>query len=263
VTTIGSRDVSSSVTVIGTLSNWVVETILVGDIPQAIAITPDGAYAYVAMFLSNSLWVINTGSNQVVGQPIPVGGAAEGIAVISHPNVIINFGPVFWTAGSIYALPGIPITFAAPVDDPSLVASVTWDFYGDGTVVDTTPTLTTEFAYTRAGTFTPTVTVALADGSEASATTTMRVQSLPDAVSTAVSLVDWLALPAGHTNSLISKLTAATTAIARGALHAACNELQAFENEVRALVRAGHVDDASATPRLGQAEAIQFSLGCS
>jgi hypothetical protein len=141
-------------------------------------------------------------------------------------------------------------------DNPSQVASVTWDFYGDGTVVTTTPTTSTAFTYTRAGTFHPTVTVLLSDGSRASRTITLRVQSPTEAMATTVTLVDWLDLSPGLTISLVSKLTAASDATTEGNGQAACGEMQAFENELHALVRSGQLDEADAAPRLDEAAAI-------
>jgi hypothetical protein len=100
VTSNSDFDIPDSVLVIDTTSNQVVKTIPMG--PQSvlgpIAIAPDGVHAYVGMEISRSLSVINTGSNQVVGEPIPVGDFMGG-AVISHRNFIINFGPVFWAPG--------------------------------------------------------------------------------------------------------------------------------------------------------------------
>jgi YVTN family beta-propeller protein len=257
-----TNNFSDSVLVIDTATNQVVgDPIPVGRAPDGIAITPDGAYAYVTNWASNNVSLINTRSNEAVGEPIPVGNQPTRISSTSHLNAIINFGPTFWTPGSIYPLTRLPTTFTAAVDEASLVASVTWDFYGDGTVVATTSTLSTQYTYTRAGTFTPQVTVALTDGSQAAATTTLLVQSPAEALATAVSLVDWLALPTGPTTSLVSKLTAAQAAITRGNQKAACQQLQAFEDEVQALVKGGQLDQASATPRLSQAQAIQVSPG--
>ncbi len=36
-----------------------------------------------------------------------------------------------------------------------------------------------------------------------------------------------------------------------------------LENDVHALLRGGRLDEASAAPRLGEAQAIRLSLGCS
>jgi YVTN family beta-propeller protein len=254
-----------SISVIDTASNQVT-TVTPGPpsdgLPFAIAIDQDGGFAYVANLAANSMSVINIGSNQVVGQPIPVGNEPLSIGITRHPNVILNVFAV-WSGKTVFNLAGLLTTFTAPVDDPSQVASVTWDFYGDGTVVTTTPTTSTAFTYTRAGTFRPTVTVLLSDGSRASITITLRVQSPTEAMATTVTLVDWLELSSGLTNSLVSELTAASDADARGDVLAACGDMQAFENELHALVRARQLDEMDAAPRLDEAAAIRVSLKCS
>jgi YVTN family beta-propeller protein len=251
-----------SVSVIDTGSNQVVgNPIHVGRAPAGIAIAPDGTYAYVTTTIGVDL--INTGINQVVGQPIPVSPPPSVIATISHLKHITYVAATHWAPGSIYLLIRLPLTLTTAVDDATLVAAVTWDFYGDGSVVTTTTTLSTPFTYTRAGTFTPQVTVALTDGSYAPVATTLRVQSPTEGIDTLHALVDWLALDAGRTTSLVSKLTAAQDAITRGNAYAACTQLQAFEHDVEALVYSGHLAQESAALRLSQARAIQVSLGCS
>jgi YVTN family beta-propeller protein len=60
--------------VIATATNTVVATIPVGrDDPNGIAVTPDGAHAYVTNVIDSTVSVIATASNTVVGSPIPVG----------------------------------------------------------------------------------------------------------------------------------------------------------------------------------------------
>jgi YVTN family beta-propeller protein len=261
---------SNNVSVIRTADNQVVGDAIPVQLPQAIAIAPDGTYAYVASlgFIDNpnKVVLINTTSNRVEGQPIAVGVGPRAIATFSYPKHIIWFRFEIVkeiTFIPIYPLMSLPGSFTMAVTDAALVATVTWDFYGDGSVVATTATLSTPFTYTRAGTFTPRVTVALTDGSHATATTTLRVQSPTEGIDTLHALVDWLELDAGRTTSLVSKLTAAQDAITRGNEQAACNQVQAFEHEVEALVHSGHLDQESAAPRLSQAQAIQGSLGCS
>lgn len=53
----------------------------VGFAPHGIAITPDGSRAYVTNFASNTVFVIATASNTVVGSPIPVGSFPYGFAI--------------------------------------------------------------------------------------------------------------------------------------------------------------------------------------
>jgi YVTN family beta-propeller protein len=230
--------------------------------PAGIAIDQDGTFAYVSNAALDSVSVINTGSNTVVGDPIRVGRDPVAIAILRHSN-FINPLTAVWKGGSVFNMQGLLTTFTAPVDNPSLVASVTWDFYGDDSVVQTTATTSTQFTYTRAGLFRPTVTVTLTDGTRASAITTMRVQSPAEAIATTVSLVNWLDLPAGATTSLVVQLDGASDAVTRGNIYAACGELHAFENEVQALVQSSRLDQSGAAPRLGEAQAIRFSLGCS
>lgn len=244
-----------------------VTSIPVGRLPSAIAIERDGGIlGYVANTLSDTMSVFNTQSNQSVGQPVPVGHLPQNLAILSHPDPIINFNITFNAVakfGSLFNLVGLLSTLSAPVDDPTAVASVTWDFYGDASVVTTTQTLETQFTYTQAGDFTPRVTVLFTDGTQASRTTTLHVQSTAEAIGTTESLVGWLALSDELTNSLNSKLDAAVGSATRGNQTAACGQIKAFENELQALVMNGAVDGAASSPTFGQAEALRVSLGCS
>jgi len=78
----------SSVSVISTANNKIIEKINVGRNPSAVAVSPNGLYAYVACdrYYSNyamhngSVSVINTTSNKVA-KTIPIGYNANGVAV--------------------------------------------------------------------------------------------------------------------------------------------------------------------------------------
>jgi PKD repeat protein len=157
---------------------------------------------------------------------------------------------------------GVPVAFAVTVADPTKVHSVEWDFDGNGTVDQTTSTFTTQFTYTTAGTFNPMVTVVDTDGGDASATTTVTVQSPVDAISTAITLVQALPLNAGNQNSLIAKLNAASTNISHGDLPAACQSLQDLLTEMNDIVQSGRLTPASAAPLVGEVQAIRLGLGC-
>jgi len=238
----------------------------VGQVPTGIAVEQDGGtHGYVANTLSGTLSVIDTQTNASVGVPVPVGHFPQNVAILSHPDPIINFNITFNAAapfGSLFNLVGLLSILSAPVDDPSLVSSVIWDFYGDASVVSTTSTLDTQFTYTQAGTFTPKVTVLFTDGTQASRTTTLRVQSPADAIGTAESLVDWLSLPDGLGHSLVTKLDAASQSAGRFNTRAACGQIQAFENELGSLVTDGQLDASGSAPVRGEAAAIRVSLGC-
>jgi YVTN family beta-propeller protein len=241
------------------------KTIPVGLGPRAIAFEARGSLGYVLNAGSNSMSVVNTDLFQVVGREIPVGAAPYDLAILPHPDPIINFNVTYNELskfGSLFDLTGLISTFSVPVDDPSLVASVTWDFYGDGTAIRSTTTLDTQFTYPQAGTFTPTVTVFFTDGTQASRTMSLVVQSPADAMGTTTSMVDWLALPDGITNSLVTKLDAAALSFTRGSHQAACGQMQAFENELHARVQGGQLADGASAPLLGETAAIRVSLGC-
>ena len=47
----------------------------------AVAVTPDGKHVYVVNTNTNTVSVIDTASNMVVGTPIPVGNAPAAVAV--------------------------------------------------------------------------------------------------------------------------------------------------------------------------------------
>ena len=68
----------NSVSVTSTVTNAVITTVPVHESPQDVAVTPDGALAYVTSLAGTS--VINTATNNVVGQ---VPGPALGVAISS------------------------------------------------------------------------------------------------------------------------------------------------------------------------------------
>jgi uncharacterized protein (TIGR03437 family) len=70
---------SDNVSVIDTSSNTVVATVMVGSQPQGIAITPDGAFAYVAN-CGGDVYVIDTSTNKVATKFL-AGKCATGVAI--------------------------------------------------------------------------------------------------------------------------------------------------------------------------------------
>src|SRR2546422_200615 len=57
---------SNTVSVIGTATNAVTATVMVGLNPEGIAVTPDGAHVYVGNFFGNTVSVIDTATNGVI-----------------------------------------------------------------------------------------------------------------------------------------------------------------------------------------------------
>jgi len=72
---------SNNVSVIDTASNIVVATVGVGNLPVAVAITPDGTRAYVTNKFSNTVSVIDTASNTLVATVVGLGSGPSGVAI--------------------------------------------------------------------------------------------------------------------------------------------------------------------------------------
>jgi YVTN family beta-propeller protein len=99
--------------VIDASSNTVVATIIVGLAPRAVAITPDGAHAYVPNEEDGTVSVIATASNTVVATipVVPVGGGANGVAVAITPdgahayvaNVVGNISVIATASNTVVA----------------------------------------------------------------------------------------------------------------------------------------------------------------
>ncbi len=71
----------ASVSVVAIATNTVLPSILVGNNPYGIAITPDGKYAYVVNNVDGTVSVIAIATNTVVGSPIHVGSGPQYIAI--------------------------------------------------------------------------------------------------------------------------------------------------------------------------------------
>src|SRR5229473_2812131 len=101
----------SSVSVIDTATYSVVATIPVGQYPAGVAITPNGAFAYVANFNSNNVSVINTATNSVTAT-VTVGTNPLGVAIA--PNGAFAY-VTNWTSNSISVISTATNTVAATV----------------------------------------------------------------------------------------------------------------------------------------------------
>jgi len=186
--------------------------------------------------------------------------------------------PVTVTINGVDSTPVVAISFTQPwviVTQQSLTFN--GSYTDAGSTVDTSyqPTWTWSDNYpsssdlvatrtfTAAGTYTATLTVRDDDGVGGSATTTVTVLTTAAALAKMSSLVSSQSgLNAGQKNSLLAKLNAAADSIQRGNTSAACNQLNAFANEVGADQKAGNMTSVDAGNLIDGARLTQRSLGC-
>jgi YVTN family beta-propeller protein len=226
--------------------------------PFWVAVSQDGTQAYVTITNDVTVSAINVVRNTAVGSPIsagPPGAESLGLAITPNLTALARLGSGLLAGGSV--------DLSMVVSNPTLMTSVTWDFFGNGTQVQTTPTSTTQFTYPTAGTFTLKVTVQLADGTSVSATEPVFVQSQAQAIAKTITLVQHLgSLNAGQQNSLLTKLNAASDALGRANSTAACGQLGAFVDEGTSLVQQGVLTRLVAAPVLNEGAALRGSLAC-
>jgi virginiamycin B lyase len=102
---------AGSVSVISTATNTVTATISVGTVPNGLAITPDGAFAYVTYF--SAVAVISTSTNTVVAT-VPVPG---GETVAITPNGAYAY-VVCASCGNLSVIATATNTVVATISDP-------------------------------------------------------------------------------------------------------------------------------------------------
>jgi hypothetical protein len=147
--------------------------------------------------------------------------------------------------------------------DTSYTAS--WNFGDGNSSAPTAPPagLTASHPYSAPGIYTATLTVKDDDGIAGSAATTVTVLSPQQAIAKIVGVVQGLGdLGAGQKNSLQVKLNAAADSYQRGDAGAACNQMNAFVNEVDADQKSGHLTTAEMGRLTDAARLTQRSMGC-
>src|SRR5262249_14609939 len=75
-------------------------------------------------------------------------------------------------------------------------------------------------------------------------------------------LVSEAELTRGQGNGLSNKLRAAIASLDRGSAKAGCNQLHAFGNQVRGLVRAGQLPVGAGQELIDAVERIRTQIGC-
>ena len=153
-------------------------------------------------------------------------------------------------------------------DDPGADQWTATVDYGDGTgthaLAISGRNLALSHSYSAAGTFTVTVTVRDNDGGVGTQTATVTVQSPAEGLQGLQAAVSTLeragSLTSGNAQALLAKLRAADASLARGDETPAVNQLQAFVNQVNALVRSDRLTQAQADAMTAAARRIIRSI---
>jgi YVTN family beta-propeller protein len=234
----------------------------VGNNPFGIAIAPPGSAAFTSG--GNATFVTNSGSNTVsVVNTTTFTAAVPDIPVGSDPLGITIQGSLTGQASSgSAAMAGVPLNLLVTEPNANLVASVRWDFFSNGSVVQTTSTLNAKYAYPAPGTYLPTVTVRNPLGGVLlTKTIPVLVQSTGQGIATAMILVNLLkSLTATQQASLVNILAVAYRDLSAGNRAAASSQISLFISQVNGLVQTGHLTAKAAAPALSEANAIQISL---
>jgi hypothetical protein len=147
--------------------------------------------------------------------------------------------------------------------DTSYTAS--WDFGDGNSSAPAAPPagLTAWHPYSAPGTYTATLTVKDDDSMAGSSSTTVIVLSPLQAIGKVGDYLQGLTdLNEGQKNSLQAKLNAAAASYQRGDTGAACNQMNAFINEVDADQKSGRLTSAEAGNLTDLARLTQRSMGC-
>jgi hypothetical protein len=166
----------------------------------------------------------------------------QGFVIVAQQS--LSFSGTFTDAGSVV--------------DTSYTMTWSW---GDGSPNSAGNSATHAFA--SSGTYTVTYTAADDDGTAGSATTTVTVLTPAAALAKITALVSSQSgLNAGQKNSLLAKLNAANDSAQRGNTGPACNQLNAFVNEVDADQKTGRISSGDAATMTDAARLTQRSMGC-
>jgi hypothetical protein len=176
------------------------------------------------------------------------------------------------------ATPVAAISFTQPwLTVPQELLTFNGSYTDTGSAVDTSHTLTWSWSdgypsssgpvatrtYSAPGTYTATFTAADDDRVAGSATVTVIVLTPAAALAKIASLVSSQSgLNAGQKNSLLAKLNAAADSAQRGDTGAACNQLNAFGNEITGDQKAGRISSGDAAGMIDAARLTQRSMGC-
>jgi YVTN family beta-propeller protein len=286
--------VSSTVSVIDTNTNTVVATIQVGPRPHLLAFNPINKDMYVGNFGSNTVSVIDSFTNTVV-DTITVGNAPFGIAFNPTNNYMYVANAGSNTVSVIAITPIQPpthTTITSATDGNGAVVqsggstvstSITFQVTAtagtnpiagfqcnlDGSAFSscaTTNPATISYNNLAAGrqhTFEVRAVDTRGNVDPTPATFRWTILTPTQATEKLIGTIDSFHLPRGVTTSLSAPLNAAITQLNRHNNAAACNQLNAFLNQVSQKLTSGQLTPQQAADLRQQAIAIQRAIGCS
>ena len=254
LTLVGPLALSS--TFLGLQSAWadsVIKTITVGSSPHGVAFNPSNNDMYVANVNSNTVSVIATSS--VIQPPTHTTITS---AVDGNENPVQNDGSTVSTSITFHvtATAGTnPIAgFECSLDQAIF------------TTCATTNPATISYNNLVAGrqhTFAVRAVDTQGNKDPNPATFSWTVLTPTQATQNLINTIDSFHLPKGATTSLEAPLNAAITQLNRNNHVAACNQLNAFLNQVDAKLANGQLTSQQAADLRQQATALQHVLGCS
>jgi YVTN family beta-propeller protein len=221
--------------------------------PQGVAITPDGARAYVTNVHPGTVSVIDTATNTVTAT-ITVGDVPRGVAITpdgarayvtnEHSDTVSVIDTATNTVTATITVGDFP--FGVAITPDGARAYVTNTASSNVSVIDTaTNTATTTVAV---GTW-PTG-VAITPATAPAPTITSLIDD-----------VEGLGLHPGTERSLVRKLEGAQKNVDKGELDEACEKLASFAEQVEAL-SGKKIDPDDAEELTADATAVREDLGC-
>jgi PKD domain-containing protein/Big-like domain-containing protein len=221
---------------------------------NSLIVTPDDEGIFSVTFsATDDGGATNSATATFTGTNVPP--TAE-ISVSHSTLVLVPLQTVTFTGG--FTDPGTLDTHTAALD------------YGDGSPQETyaygagaSGNITESHGYSAPGTYTVTYTVTDDDGGVGTATTTVTVETPAQALGIIDSYVQSMpSLNSGQKNGLSAKLRAAEASAARGDTNTACNQLDAFMNDLLALTNTGQLSQADSAALSSSTWAVHRALGC-
>jgi DNA/RNA endonuclease G (NUC1) len=217
-----------------------------GDGQTGSGVTASHSYAQEGLYTVTLTVTDNDGLTSVTQTSVTVANVAPSIP--PFPGAILLPGETYSATGS-FADPGAD-TWSATAD------------YGSGPQPLALSAMSFSLSHTYAAAGTYTVGVAINDGTVTTTrTATVVVDSWTTGIDKLGAALAGLNLPKGNANSLQSKLDAARRQIEADRTNAPSHMLDAFINEIEAMVGSGRLTGAAAEPLLTYARRLRASIG--